>query len=189
VDVINEELLVKAVDKSTEACRCGVQPGMKIVAINGEPVHHHGTDSLARLLQGCGRDSEITFAVRKGSWHQKANKRVVKLAPPLGLEIPFLPADRCYILTAGPKARQVGITAGVKIIHVKQNETEIWADDLHGKELCEAMGKLTKGVDATITIAVFGTGPMGEEIEAMNAAATIRAPSPPGMRLRACSEI
>jgi len=113
----------------------------------------------------------------------------VKLAPPLGLEIPFLPADRCYILTAGPKARQVGITAGVKIIHVKQNETEIWADDLHGKELCEAMGKLTKGVDATITIAVFGTGPMGEEIEAMNAAATIRAPSPPGMRLRACSEI
>jgi len=136
---------------------------MKILSINGRAVHTHGTDGLTHFFSECPKDrpAELVVAYRMGNWWDKADKKIVQVAPPFGLDLPFVSQEECCIIRVdGVEAYKAGIRAGMKIVHVEQGGKTIYAKDLDGKQLVEGLTKLNKGVMATISLAVFATGTM-----------------------------
>jgi len=154
---MGEELVVRRVT-NPEASRMGVKPGAKIMKINGAEVSNLGSESLVNVLKKLppGVGAEIEYAERCGEWWLKAKKIKVKMAPPFGIDLPYVEKEQLSITRTKPEAMKVGLRTGQKILHVTQNDKEIWAVDLNGESLVNSLVALERGVVAELTVAEFG---------------------------------
>jgi len=164
LETIGDELVVYAVTKD-ETKAVGVQPGMKVLDIEGAPV---GDLPVDKLILAFGRlpvkACDITFAIRRGNWWKDARQMKCELSPPFGFDIPYCDAEACSIVKVnGMEAQNKGVKNGMKILHIVQGHgvsaKEIWATDLSGGDLIKAIKSLNKDLPCTMTFAEWGTHP------------------------------
>ena len=189
--------IVGRVEPHSIAARAGLQPGERILTVNGTPVDSQSQVRM-RLLEVMSGSGQVTLTVRAhGQTHPiafavsnpEARRKLTGPAGPLaglGLRFaaPTLPAVLGRVLPGGPAAR-AGLIAGDRIVAVdgrpmKNFEDVVRAISPHpGKTL--AITYRRGGVEHTVEVSVASVTAQGERIGRIEAEAPATLQYPPNL--------
>ncbi len=189
--------IVGRVEPGSIAARAGLQPGERILTVNGTPVDSQSQVRM-RLLEVMSGSGQVTLTVRAhGQTHPiafavsnpEARRKLTGPAGPLaglGLRFaaPTLPAVLGRVLPGGPAAR-AGLIAGDRIVAVdgrpmKNFEDVVRAISPHpGKTL--AITYRRGGVEHTVEVSVASVTAQGERIGRIEAEAPATLQYPPNL--------
>ena len=189
--------IVGRVEPHSIAARAGLQPGERILTVNGTPVDSQSQVRM-RLLEVMSGSGQVTLTVRAhGQTHPiafdvsnpEARRKLTGPAGPLaglGLRFaaPTLPAVLGRVLPGGPAAR-AGLIAGDRIVAVdgrpmKNFEDVVRAISPHpGKTL--AITYRRAGVEHTVEVSVASVTAQGERIGRIEAEAPATLQYPPNL--------
>ena len=189
--------IVGRVEPDSIAARAGLQPGERILTVNGTPVDSQsqvrmrllevmsGSGQVTLTVRAHGQTHPITFDVRNPEARRKLTGPAGPLAG-LGLRFaaPTLPAVLGRVLPGGPAAR-AGLIAGDRIVAVdgrpmKNFEDVVRAISPHpGKTL--AITYRRGGVEHTVEVSVASVTAQGERIGRIEAEAPATLQYPPNL--------